>query len=146
MTPFYVLGSTVPRLEPLQVGTLRHSLTAPPPPPLFSGEGGAPPPHLSAGKVEPPTNFSKGGGGELDRNSIFRGVARKEGVTFFIGLKFLHNNQFSEIFNDKESLFLSVITKNLNWEILTKNLVTFRRWGVVKDGKLLYYVDWGELP
>ena len=21
------------------------------------------------------------------------------------------------------------ITKNLNWEILTKNLVTFRRWG-----------------
>ena len=132
MTPFYVLGSTVPRLEPLQVGTLRHSLTAPPP-------------HLSAGKVEPPTNFSKRGGG-LDRNSIFRGVARKEGVTFFIGLKFLHNNQFSEIFNDKESLFLSVITKNLNWEILTKNLVTFRRWGVVKDGKLLYYVDWGELP
>ena len=42
--------------------------------------------------------------------------------------------------------FLSVITKNLNWEILIKNLVTFRRWGVVKDGKLLYYVDWGELP
>ena len=77
MTPFYVLGSTVPRLEPLQVGTLRHSLTAPPP-------------HLSAGKVEPPTNFSKRGG--LDRNSIFRGVARKEGVTFFIGLKLLYNN------------------------------------------------------
>ena len=58
MTPFYVLGSTVPRLEPLQVGTLRHSLTAPPPPP----------PHLSAGKVEPPTNFSKRGGARQKLN------------------------------------------------------------------------------
>ena len=55
MTPFYVLGSTVPRLEPLQVGTLRHSLTAPPP-------------HLSAGKVEPPTNFSKRGGARQKLN------------------------------------------------------------------------------
>ena len=30
----------------------------------------------------------------------------------------------------------SVITKNLNWEILTKNLVTFKRWDGVKDEKL----------
>ena len=30
-------------------------------------------------------------------------------------------------------MFLSLITKNLNWEILTKNLVTFKRWGGVKD-------------
>ena len=28
-------------------------------------------------------------------------------------------------------MFFSGITKNLNWEVLTKNLVTFR----VKDGK-----------
>ena len=77
MTPFYVLGSTVPRLEPLQVGTLRHSLTAPPP--IFL-----------LGRLSLLPTFQKGGG--LDRNSIFRGVARKEGVTFFIGLKFLHNN------------------------------------------------------
>ena len=29
-------------------------------------------------------------------------------------------------------MFLSVITKNLDWEILTKNLVTFKRWdGVI---------------
>ena len=27
------------------------------------------------------------------------------------------------------------ITKNLNWEILTKNLVTFKRWDWVKDEK-----------
>ena len=25
-------------------------------------------------------------------------------------------------------MFFSVITKNLNWEILSKNLVTFKRW------------------
>ena len=32
-------------------------------------------------------------------------------------------------------MFLSVVTKNLNWGILTKNLVTFNRWDGVKDGK-----------
>ena len=25
-------------------------------------------------------------------------------------------------------MFLYVITKNLNWEVLTKHLVTFKRW------------------
>ena len=30
-------------------------------------------------------------------------------------------------------MFSSIITKNLNWEILTKNLVIFKRWDVVKD-------------
>ena len=25
-------------------------------------------------------------------------------------------------------MFLSVITKNVNWEILAENLVTFKRW------------------
>ena len=30
-------------------------------------------------------------------------------------------------------MLFSVITKNLNWEILTKNLVTFKRWEWVKD-------------
>ena len=37
----------------------------------------------------------------------------------------------SEIFNDEKSLytkmFFSVITKNSNWEALTKNLVVFKR-------------------
>ena len=32
-------------------------------------------------------------------------------------------------------MFLSVITKNLNWEILLENLVTFKRWDGVKDEK-----------
>ena len=30
-------------------------------------------------------------------------------------------------------MFFSVRTKNLNWDILTKNLVIFKRWHVVKD-------------
>ena len=34
-------------------------------------------------------------------------------------------------------MFFSVITKNLNWEILTKNLVTFKRWNCLKDGWLI---------
>ena len=41
------------------------------------------------------------------------------------------NKLKSGVFNDKKSvqtrMLRSVITKNLNWEILTKNLVTFKR-------------------
>ena len=33
-------------------------------------------------------------------------------------------------------MFFHVITKNLNWEILTKNLVTFKRSDGVKDEKI----------
>ena len=36
-------------------------------------------------------------------------------------------------------MFFSAITKNLNWEVLTKNLVTFRRWNGVRDEKCWYY-------
>ena len=36
-------------------------------------------------------------------------------------------------------MFSSVITKNLNWEILTKNLVTFKRWDGGNDEKFDYY-------
>ena len=38
-------------------------------------------------------------------------------------------------------MFFSVVTKNLNWEILTKNLVAFKRCDMVKDGKSKYYED-----
>ena len=37
----------------------------------------------------------------------------------------------------KEVYKQNVITENLNWEILTKNLVTFKRRDVVKDEKCL---------
>ena len=36
-------------------------------------------------------------------------------------------------------MFLPVITKNLNWENLTKNLVTFKRWDGVKEEKFKCY-------
>ena len=32
-------------------------------------------------------------------------------------------------------MFFSVLTENLNWEILTKNLVTYKRWDGVNDEK-----------
>ena len=32
-------------------------------------------------------------------------------------------------------MFFSVITKNLNWQILTKNLFAFKLWNEVKDEK-----------
>ena len=45
----------------------------------------------------------------------------------------------SEIFIEKkvykEKYFWSLITKNLNWEILTKSLVNFKRGDCVKDKK-----------
>ena len=31
------------------------------------------------------------------------------------------------------------MTKNLNWEISTKNFVTFKRWDSVNDEKFKYY-------
>ena len=48
-------------------------------------------------------------------------------------------------------MFFSVITKNLNWELSTKNLVTFKRWDGVKDEKfngssLKNPIFRGELP
>ena len=35
-------------------------------------------------------------------------------------------------------MFFSAITKNLNLEFLSKNLVTFKRWDGVKDDKFRY--------
>ena len=34
-----------------------------------------------------------------------------------------------------QKMFFSILTKNLNWEVLTKNLVTFKRWNMVKAEK-----------
>ena len=49
-------------------------------------------------------------------------------------------NLKSEILNDKKCLyakiFFSFITKNSNWGIRTKNLVSFKRKDGVKDEKL----------
>ena len=39
---------------------------------------------------------------------------------------------------DKEKSFLSFTTKNSNWEVLTKNLVTFKRYDGINDEKLFW--------
>ena len=38
----------------------------------------------------------------------------------------------------KKNVFLC-LTKNSHWEILTKTLVTFKRWDGIKDEKFEYY-------
>ena len=43
-------------------------------------------------------------------------------------------------------MFFSVITKNLNWEILTKNLVTFKKLDGVKDKVFLMLCGFTEKP
>ena len=55
----------------------------------------------------------------------------------------MKNKSKSEIFNGKKiykKMFFSVMSKNLNWKISTKNLVTlkeftFKRWDRVNDKK-----------
>ena len=77
--------------------------------------------------LEPPTKFS--GEGALQDFSFYRrvgGLFEVGGCNFYI-----RNKLKSEIFNDKKKFInknvCSVTTKNSNWEILTENLVTFKR-------------------
>ena len=55
----------------------------------------------------------------------------------------MKNKLKSEIFNDKKKFInknvFSIITTNLTWEILTKSIVTFKRWDGIKDEKFSYY-------
>ena len=60
------------------------------------------------------------------------------------GFSFYKKNKLkTELFKDKKSLQIKmlffVITKNLNWEILTKNLISFKRWDGDKYEKFEYY-------
>ena len=75
---------------------------------------------------------------------LWEGGCWKEEGNFFQGgkggeLQFLQqkNKLKSETFNDKKHLqkkiFFSFIIKNSKWEILTKNIATFKRWDGVKD-------------
>ena len=42
-------------------------------------------------------------------------------------------------------MFFSIITKKLNWEILSKNSVAFKRWNGVLDEKFYYYAGLPKL-
>ena len=67
-----------------------------------------------------------------------RGWAFSGGFSFY-----MKNKSRSGIFNGKKKLwikfFFSFMTKNLNWEISTKNLAIFKRWDGVNDKKFQYY-------
>ena len=61
-------------------------------------------------------------------------------MTFSGGCSFYVKNKLKyQIFHNKKCLsakiFFSVTTKNLNWESLPKNLVTFIKWDEIKDEK-----------
>ena len=91
-------------------------------PPFYFGEGLNILPDFQKGGPWQDLNFQRG--------DLLQGVAA------FTWLKLK-----SEIFNGKKVYnqnAFSVITKNLNCEILTKNLVTFNRWDGVKDEKFWY--------
>ena len=86
-----------------------------------------------------------------DRISIFRGELLGKRVDFSgMGggcIFYIKNELKSEIFNNKKSLYtvmlFSVITKNLNWEISTTNLVTLvNRWDEVKDENFNMGIHW----
>ena len=102
------------------------------------GGGGEPRPRFP--------NFQKSKS-RLYKISLFRGGLRgKRGRGDFLGRRrkvfsfYIKNKLQSKIFNNKKrfktKMFFSVIAKNSNWEILTKNLVTFIRWDGVKDEKV----------
>ena len=79
----------------------------------------------------------------LHRSSIFRrGLLVKKELTFFKGgcSFYIENKLKSEIFNNKKSLLTKMFfSAFLNCDILTKNLVTFKRRNGVKDEKFEYY-------
>ena len=79
--------------------------------------------------------------GDLDRISFLEeGCWERGGVTFSVGgcSIYVKRKLKSEIFNDKKfykqkNVFLCVLN-NWNWEIFTKNLVTFKIFdGINKD-------------
>ena len=80
------------------------------------------------------------------------------GWPFSGGCSFYMKNKLkSELFNRKKiykKMFFSFMTKNFNWEISTKNFVTFKRWDGFNDKKkfnimgvhwkLWFFFFWGR--
>ena len=75
----------------------------------------------------------------LTGSQFLEGVAGKEGWPFLGGCSFYVKNKLKlKTLNDKKNYkqkYFSVIIKNLNWEILSTNLVIFKRSYRVKDEK-----------
>ena len=70
------------------------------------------------------------------------------GWPFSGGCSFYMKNKLkSELFNRKKiykKMFFSFMTKNFNWEISTKNFVTFKRWDGFNDKKKLILWEFTE--
>ena len=83
-------------------------------------------------------NFQKGEG--LTGSQILKACSWERGGEIFRGGGAVVFTQKTKLISELKYLstvmFFSVITKNLNWEILTNNLVTFTKWDGVKDEKL----------
>ena len=92
--------------------------------------------------VGPPFWCGEEGGGWASYQSFKRGLdfCFERGGDFFQGgWSFYMKNKSMKYLMTKEvykQMFFSVITKKLNWKVLTKNLVTFKRWDRVKGQKL----------
>ena len=71
------------------------------------------------GVVEPPTKFSERG--VLTGRQLLEGVAGKEGSGFFQG----EGGDWVQFSHKKKIKKLKI--KNSNWELLPKDLVTFKR-------------------
>ena len=80
-------------------------------------------PFLLGGGVEPPTKFSNKGEG-LTGPQLLEGACWERGGDFFLGGWNFHTQKI-KVYRRKN--IFPVITKNSNKEILTKNLVTFKR-------------------
>ena len=97
---------------------------------------------LLAEGVEPPTEFSQRGGftGSQflekccweSRSDLLQGV-----VVLTQKNKLKSGTLMTKKFINKN--ISSVITRNINWQILTKNLITFKRSNGVNDEKHQYY-------
>ena len=130
----YLLGQKTPwNLFLLRLGTSQNSNHSVYPPFLLEGWGGG---------WASDQNFKKRGGltgsqfleevGGKEKSDFFQGAGgRRVGCSFFI-----KNKLKSLVFNDRKVYKQKCFSLSLlNWEILTKNLVTFKRWDRVKDEK-----------
>ena len=127
----YIFGSAFDK----KLGSTSYSVNPPPDPLLGWGEGGDSPTKFLKREVAwQDLNFERG---LLEKTGD--GFSREGGCSFFIKSKLK-----SKIFNDKklhQQKYFSDITKNLNWEILTKNSVTFNIMGVsLRKSNIL----WGD--
>ena len=97
------------------------------------GHGIACTPH-SPHYIEPTTKYFKKGAG-LNGTQVLEGVCWERACDLFQdGLQLLCKKE-AKVKKLQTKMFFYFINENLNWDILTKNLVIFKRWDADKDEK-----------